>query len=83
MLGLWNDISLEKGELFEQLKKATQSMITWCAGQFEQLGKGNASQQHAEQLFAYLQGLLLYRKSSPADNMDTQTHLIATSLGFA
>lgn len=81
LLRLWNDISVDKGEIFYRLKETSQSIIQWSTNQFEQLGRGHESKLYARQLFAYLQGMLLYKKSNSLQ--DFQKQLIATSLGFA
>jgi TetR/AcrR family transcriptional regulator, transcriptional repressor for nem operon len=85
MVGLWNDLSVESGDVFVKLQEATQTLITWCAGQFEKIGKGEESHQYARHLFAYLQGLLLHRKSNPISSQElpTESLMIARSLGFA
>lgn len=85
MVGLWNDLNTGSGDAFVKLHEATQTLITWCAKQFETIGKGEASEQHARHLFSYLQGLLLNRKSNPQQQYDSQTEssMIANAFGFA
>jgi TetR/AcrR family transcriptional regulator, transcriptional repressor for nem operon len=85
MVGLWNDLTTKSGDAFVKLQETTQTLTNWSTKQFENIGKGEASQHYARHLFCYLQGVLLNRKPNPQHPHDLQAEsmMIAKALDFA